>query len=260
MSLPSWICGRTSATGPKKKSMRPAITSVMASAPPLNGTWTASTPALRRNRSALRWVALPTPTEEKFSAPGFALAAATKSPTVFQPLVRRNNQDAGRDPEWDDRSKIPRRIEAEVGMERRRDGERGPVGEDRIAVGIRLGDEGGADCRRRRRRGSPRRCSGRAVAESCSNTTRGMMSVVLPAPTGTMARSGFVGQVSALASIVANPNPTTASNVKGSGFMTSSLSRVGSCREQSGIHAGALTQRGLAVQYLIPLAFYSDPA
>ena len=39
---------------------------------------------------------------------------------------------------------------------------------------------------------------------SCSNTMRGMMSVVLPAPTGTMARSGFVGQVSPVASIVTN--------------------------------------------------------
>ena len=37
VSLPSWICGRTSGTGPKKKSIRPAITSVMASAPPFHG-------------------------------------------------------------------------------------------------------------------------------------------------------------------------------------------------------------------------------
>ena len=33
-----------------------------------------SSPALTRNRSALKWVAVPAPTEEKFIDPGFALA------------------------------------------------------------------------------------------------------------------------------------------------------------------------------------------
>jgi hypothetical protein len=53
-----------------------------------------------------------------------------------------------------------------------------------------------------------------------------MMSVVLPAPTGTTARNDFVGHVWALASIVGNPNPTSANSVKASGFMRSSLSGV----------------------------------
>ena len=43
-----------------------------------------------------------------------------------------------------------------------------------------------------------------SCGESCSNTTRGMMSVVLPAPTGTITRSGFAGQVSAPAASAAN--------------------------------------------------------
>jgi hypothetical protein len=71
-----------------------------------------------------------------------------------------------------------------------------------------------------------------------------------------MARSDFVGHVSALAGIVANPSPTTASSVKGSGFMTSSLSRA-ACVART---LELLMQPGLAVQYLIPLDFYSDPA
>jgi hypothetical protein len=45
-----------------------------------------------------------------------------------------------------------------------------------------------------------------------------MMSVVLPAPTGTTARTGFVGQLSALACIVASPNPANAT-IKYCGFM-----------------------------------------
>ena len=100
-----------------------------------------------------------------------------------------------------------------------------------------------------------------SCGESCSNTTRGMMSVVLPAPTGTIARSGFVGHVSAPASIVANPSPSTGSSIRQIGFMTSSLSRIGSAREDSGIHGSRCgADRGLAVQYLIPLAIYTDPA
>jgi hypothetical protein len=85
-SLPSRTCGPTSAGGPKKKSTRPAITSDIASAPPLNGTWSASMPALIRNRSALRCVAVPTPTDENVSAPGRALAAATRSLAVLKLL------------------------------------------------------------------------------------------------------------------------------------------------------------------------------
>ena len=45
------------------KSTRPVVTSVSASGPPLNGTWTALNPALTRSRSAAQWVALPTPAD-----------------------------------------------------------------------------------------------------------------------------------------------------------------------------------------------------
>ena len=98
VSLPSRTCGRTRPSGPKKKSMRPATTSFIASAPPLNGTWTASTPALRRNRSALRCVADPIPTDEKLKLPGLAFAAATKSPTVLKPREGVTTSTAGETP------------------------------------------------------------------------------------------------------------------------------------------------------------------
>jgi hypothetical protein len=84
--------------------------------------------------------------------------------------------------------------------------------------------------------------------------------VVLPAPRGTMARTGFVGQVSALASIVANPSPSTGSKVQQSGFMITSSHAWGEWSEQNGVRLGALAQSGLTVQYLISLAIYNDPA
>ena len=69
--------------------------SFIASGPPLNGTCTACTPVLDRKRMALRWVAVPTPAEPKFIAPGFAFAAATKSPTVLNPLARETTSTLG---------------------------------------------------------------------------------------------------------------------------------------------------------------------
>ena len=94
-----------------------------------------------------------------------------------------------------------------------------------------------------------------SCAESCSNTTRGMMSVVLPAPTGTIARNGLVGQVWACASIVANPNPRIGTSVNHIGFMATSLSPI----LLLGVGGAAFTragwaQYGVAVQYLISLA------
>src|SRR5262249_19469482 len=71
-------------TPQQKKSTRPAITSVSPSRPPGNGTWTASNPALMRNRSAAQWVALPVPADAKVNDP--ALAAATNSGNVLRPL------------------------------------------------------------------------------------------------------------------------------------------------------------------------------
>src|SRR5262245_60789361 len=74
------------ATGVKRKSARPDRTSVIASAPPRNGMCTASNPAAMRKRSALKWVAVPTPAEAKLKAPGLDLAAATRSCAVLKPF------------------------------------------------------------------------------------------------------------------------------------------------------------------------------
>src|SRR5262245_42015125 len=52
---------------------------------PLYGTCTASRPARVLNSSPARWLALPTPGEEKLSFPGFDLARATSSLTDFPP-------------------------------------------------------------------------------------------------------------------------------------------------------------------------------
>ena len=94
-SLPSRISGRAAPSARKAKSIRPATSSVIISAPPLNGTCTAATPALSRKRSALKCDADPTPGEEKLNAPGFALAAATRSRTVLKPLSGRTTRTKG---------------------------------------------------------------------------------------------------------------------------------------------------------------------
>ena len=72
--------------------------SFIASGPPLNGTCTACMPALDMKRIALRWVAVPTPADPKFMAPGFAFAAATKSATVLKPLSRETTSTLGTTP------------------------------------------------------------------------------------------------------------------------------------------------------------------
>src|SRR5262249_53079411 len=77
---------RPAQSATKAKSMRPAITSVIASAPPLNGTCTARNPPLSRKRSALRCDPVPAPGEEKFSPSGFALPSRTRSRAVLKPL------------------------------------------------------------------------------------------------------------------------------------------------------------------------------
>ena len=86
-SLPSRTSGSADASGAKKKSFEPPITLVIASGVPLYGMWTASMPACMRKISAFMCVALPTPALAKFRLPGFALAAATRSACVFQPLA-----------------------------------------------------------------------------------------------------------------------------------------------------------------------------
>jgi len=62
--------------GERKKSARPARTSVTASVAPRKGMCWASNPALIRRRSAAKCEADPIPVEEKFSVPGLALAGA----------------------------------------------------------------------------------------------------------------------------------------------------------------------------------------
>ena len=62
-----------------------------------------------------------------------------------------------------------------------------------------------------------------SCCESCSNTMRGMMSVELPAAKGTTARSGFVGQLCAPASVVANERTKAGTSIRQIGFMTTSL-------------------------------------
>jgi hypothetical protein len=49
-------------------------------------------------RIALRWVAVPTPAEPKFMAPGFAFAAVTKSVIVLNPLARETTSTLGTTP------------------------------------------------------------------------------------------------------------------------------------------------------------------
>src|SRR5260370_14584386 len=67
-----------------QKSTRPAITSVRAASPPLNGTWVALTPAASRKRSAAQCVALPTPADPKVTVLSFA--RSTNSPAVLMPF------------------------------------------------------------------------------------------------------------------------------------------------------------------------------
>ena len=140
----------------------------------------------------------------------------------LEALGRRNHQDARRYAKRDDRRKISRWMVAKVRIKRRRNRVCGPMGQNCVAIWVRLGDEGCTD-----RTPAPVRFSTTMVCpswdESCSNTTRGIMSVVLPAATGTIALIGFVGQVCALASIVAAVRPRAASTVRQIGFMMSSF-------------------------------------
>ena len=63
VSLPSLISGSAADMPIEVKSTRPVITSVSASGPPRNGTWTPVKPPATLIRSAAQCVALPTPAE-----------------------------------------------------------------------------------------------------------------------------------------------------------------------------------------------------
>ena len=86
---------------------------------------------------------------------------------------------------------------------------------------------------------APGRFSTTMLWPSCgarySNTARGMMSVVLPAPTGTITRSGFVGQVSAPAFMAASTRATAGKSIRRTVFhgrlLASSVARHRSSRQ-----------------------------
>jgi hypothetical protein len=164
------------------------------------------------------------PTEEKFSAPGFALAAAIRSPTVVQPRSGGTTRTLGEIPKGITGAKSRAGSKPGLGW---RAGEM--VSAEPWASIVYPSGSALATNAEPIVPPAPTRFSTMmfwpSCTESCSNTTRGMMSVVLPAATGTIARSGFVGHVSAPASSVANPSPATASSVKESGVMTSSSLR-----------------------------------
>jgi hypothetical protein len=61
LSLPALICGIICASEPTAICVLPAITSIIAGPPPLNGTWTMSMPACCLKSSAARCWKLPTP-------------------------------------------------------------------------------------------------------------------------------------------------------------------------------------------------------
>ena len=85
-SRPAWTSGSTEGGVAKASCVSPASTDCTAGAPPLNGTWTISTPASRRNSTAARCGAEPLPEVAKLSLPGFFFACAISSCTEFTPM------------------------------------------------------------------------------------------------------------------------------------------------------------------------------
>ena len=77
--------------------MRPAMTSLMASGPPLNGMCTALMPALSRKRSALRWDALPSPTDAKLTR-WLSVGRRHQLARRLEALLGRDHQHEGIDP------------------------------------------------------------------------------------------------------------------------------------------------------------------
>ena len=85
------------------------------------------------------------PTDEKVNRARLCFGGGDQIAGGLEALRRRNDQDARRTAKRDHGGKIPRRIVAEVRIKRRRDGVRVRVDEQGVAVGVRLGDEAGAD-------------------------------------------------------------------------------------------------------------------
>src|SRR6476659_1944595 len=88
--------------------------------------------------------------------------------------------------------------------------------------------------------------------ESCSNTMRGTMSVVVPAPNGTITCRGLVGQFSALAAEAIRATANVADTSSRCGFMAS----PGGFRSR-GRTMNSLRETILDVQYTIDLESYA---
>src|SRR2546422_3496331 len=86
-----------------------------------------------RKRSALKWVAVPTPAEAKLKEPGLALAVATRSCAVLKPFDGETTNTFGLVP-----SETAAAKSAAVSY---------GGGQQRIAVRLRLGDHGASDRR-----------------------------------------------------------------------------------------------------------------
>jgi len=86
--------------------------------------------------------------------------------------------------------------------------------------------------------------------ESCSTTARGTMSVVLPAPTGTIIRSGFAGQPSARTVPAKHSRNSKGANLTVS---PSSAPWAGACEKM-------VAQGPRIVQYGIRLSAYAASA
>ena len=150
----SICCASAPAAARSTGRSRPARSSVVSGARPLNGTCSMSMPALVLNSSPARCAPEPLPIEPKVSAPGLAFAIATSRRRLRREILAhhqhvRHGGDAG------DRSKIPHRVVRPV-LDQALVGGMGLVGAEnqRVAVGLGARHRAGADDARRRRGGS----------------------------------------------------------------------------------------------------------
>ena len=90
-------------------------------------------------------VAVPRPAEPKLNEPGFALAAATRSAAVFQPFAGLTTSTLAFLPNATTRGKILGRIVRNIRHDPRRDGVRRGIGEDGVAVRLRVHHRADAD-------------------------------------------------------------------------------------------------------------------
>ena len=187
LSLPSRISGSAAEIPMQSKSMRPAITSVSASGP-----------AFERHVRCIVAAGKPQPLRRPMGGAAdtgrsvrelaaLFFAAATRSCTVLKPRPGCTTVTFGMVPNGMTPEKIAHRIVDEVGIGRRRRRMRGRLDQERVPVGVRLYDGGGAD-----------RAAGAAAVldhagvcpswrDSGSITMRPTMSSDEPAANGTMA-------------------------------------------------------------------------